>query len=77
MATSNTLKTRITRLLPAASTGKNATVKQIVARLNRSTANAPVANATVRGRLSELVSSGVAYRETRSNGTSGFFSSNG
>ena len=77
MATSNTLKSRITRLLPPISSGRNVTVKQLVARLNRST-NTPVANATVRGRLSELVAAGAAFSETRNTGTTGFYSaSNG
>jgi hypothetical protein len=74
MATSNTLKSRITRLLPAYSEGTTVTVKQLVARLNRSTANPPVANATVRGRLSELVAAGVANSEERSSGVTGFYS---
>jgi hypothetical protein len=68
-----TLKTRITNLLPASQTYKSVTVNQLVARLNRSTSNTPVANATVRGRLSELVAAGVANRETRNSGVTGFY----
>lgn len=68
-----TLKSRITNLLPGYSTGKNVTVKQLVARLNRSTTNTPVANATVRGRLSELVAAGTVASETRNSGVTGFY----
>ena len=73
----STLKNRITNLLPTSSSLKTVTTKQIVARLNRSRSTTPVANATVRGRLSELVSAGLAARETRNNGTTGFYSVNG
>lgn len=72
-----TLKSRITRLLPAYSTSKNVTVGQLVARLNRSRSATPVANATVRGRLSELVRDGLAGSETRDSGRTGFYSANG
>ena len=67
------LKTRITRLLPGYSLGTNVTVRQLVARLNRSSSHTPVANATVRGRLSELVASGAVSTETRDSGRTGFF----
>lgn len=70
---STTLKTRITRLLPGLTTSKSLTVNQLVARLNSSRSATPVANATVRGRLSELVASGVAARETRTSGRTGFY----
>lgn len=70
----STLKSRITKLLPSYTSGKNVTVKQLVARLNRSQAVTPVANATVRGRLSELVATGAALTESRSSsGVTGFF----
>lgn len=72
-----TLKSRITRLLPGYSLGTTVTVNQLVARLNRSRSAAPVANATVRGRLSELVRDGLAGRETRNSGRTGFYSANG
>lgn len=68
-----TLKTRITRLLPGYSLGTNVTVNQLVARLNSSRTHAQVANATVRGRLSELVASGAVATETRSSGRTGYF----
>ena len=68
-----TLKSRITRLLPGYSLGTNVTVGQLVARLNSSRSATPVANATVRGRLSELVKSGAVSTETRDSGRTGFF----
>jgi len=74
MATSNTLKSRILDLLPTVTDGKNVTVNQLVARLNSSRSFTPVANATVRGRLSELVATGLAYSESRNSGTTGFCS---
>lgn len=69
----STLKTRITHLLPGLTTGKTATTRQLVARLNSSLSVTPVAEATVRGRLSELVASGVVARETRNSGLTGFY----
>ena len=68
------LKNRITNLLPANSEGRNLTRGQIISALNRSTTNPPVADATVRGRLSELVRAGVVYTETRSSGRTGYYS---
>lgn len=77
MATKRTLKDRITSLLPANSLGTNVTTKQLVSRLNRSRTATPVADATVRGRLSELVRDGVVNREERSAGGIGFYLTNG
>lgn len=74
MSTTTTLKSRITNLLPRSNLGTNVTVKQIVARLNRNQSFTPVANATVRGRLSELVASGAAASEARNTGVTGFYS---
>lgn len=68
-----TLRNRITNLLPGSSTLKNVTTRQLLYRLNKSTANPPVAPATVRGRLSELVRDGVVATETRASGRTGFF----
>jgi hypothetical protein len=69
-----TLKVRIANLLPDVKEGRRGfTTRQIVARLNSSTRFSSVANATVRGRLSELVAEGTVVRETKPNGTSTFY----
>ena len=75
MSTSN-LRTRITKLLPAYGAGTNVTVRQIAARLNSSRVFTPVANATVRGRLSELVRDGQVGSEYRDSGRTGFYLNN-
>ena len=73
----STLKNRITNLLPGSSTYKTMTTRQLVARLNSRRDTTPVANATVRGRLSELVASGAVATEVRDSGRTGFYRTNG
>lgn len=71
------LRNRIIDILPTNSSGRDLTRGQVLRALNRSVTNAPVADATVRGRLSELVRDGVVATLTRPSGLTGFYCTNG
>lgn len=70
--TNMTLKQKLLSILPDTRTGKNATLNQIMARLNSSKTYRNVVRSTVRGRLSELVSSGDVSTRIRESSARGF-----
>jgi len=70
--TNMTLKQKLLSILPDTRTGKNATLNQIMARLNSSKTYRNVVRSTVRGRLSELVTAGDVSTRIRESSARGF-----